>query len=86
MAGSGNTELLQKSCGMNIQSKKVMMLDIPTTQRFINDCVSFHFDIVQGMSRQYMTSPVAFAMGRCPRALAPGLRSRIPRNPKLRLN
>lgn len=23
------------------------MLDVPTTERFINDCVSFHFDIVQ---------------------------------------
>ena len=28
------------------------MLDIPTTQRFINDCVSFHFDIVQGPTAQ----------------------------------
>ncbi|CAE7193794.1 ppsB, partial [Symbiodinium necroappetens] len=49
----------------------VMMLDIPTTQRFINDCVSFHFDIVQGMSRQYMTSPVAFAMGAAMAGLLP---------------
>lgn len=50
---------------------EVMMLDIPTTQRFINDCVSFHFDIVQGMSRQYMTSPVAFAMGAAMAGLLP---------------
>jgi hypothetical protein len=26
---------------------QVMLLDVPTTERFINDCVSFHFDIVQ---------------------------------------
>lgn len=42
---------------------EVMQLDVPTTQRFFNDCVSFHFDIVQSLSRQYMISAVAFAMG-----------------------
>lgn len=42
---------------------EVMMLDASTTKRFFNDCVSFHFDIVQCLSRQYMMSPVAFAMG-----------------------
>ncbi|CAE8591977.1 unnamed protein product [Polarella glacialis] len=42
---------------------EVMQLDVPTTKRFMNDCVSFHFDIVQCLSRQYMISAVAFAMG-----------------------
>lgn len=41
---------------------EVMQLDVPTTKRFLNDCVSFHFDIVQGLSRQYMVSAVSFAM------------------------
>eukprot|EP00913_Durusdinium_trenchii_P028868 g27068.t1 len=50
---------------------EVMMLDVPTTERFINDCVSFHFDIVQCLSRQYMTSPVAFAMGAAMAGLLP---------------
>eukprot|EP00930_Biecheleria_cincta_P083766 TRINITY_DN73273_c0_g1_i1.p1 TRINITY_DN73273_c0_g1~~TRINITY_DN73273_c0_g1_i1.p1 ORF type:complete len:985 (+),score=200.36 TRINITY_DN73273_c0_g1_i1:26-2980(+) len=50
---------------------EVMMLDVPTTQRFINDCVSFHFDIVQCLSRQYMISPVAFAMGAAMAGLMP---------------
>lgn len=48
-----------------------MLLDVPTTERFINDCVSFHFDIVQCLSRQYMTSPVAFAMGAAMAGLMP---------------
>jgi acyl carrier protein len=50
---------------------EVMMLDIPTTKRFFNDCVSFHFDIVQCLSRQYMISPVAFAMGAALAGLLP---------------
>ena len=41
---------------------EVMQLDVPTTKRFMNDCVSFHFDILQGLSRQYMVSAVSFAM------------------------
>jgi len=47
------------------------MLDVPTTKRFINDCVSFHFDIVQCLSRQYMISPCAFAMGGAMAGLLP---------------
>eukprot|EP00931_Biecheleriopsis_adriatica_P039453 TRINITY_DN22563_c0_g1_i1.p1 TRINITY_DN22563_c0_g1~~TRINITY_DN22563_c0_g1_i1.p1 ORF type:complete len:991 (+),score=210.91 TRINITY_DN22563_c0_g1_i1:28-2973(+) len=50
---------------------EVMMLDVPTTKRFANDCVSFHFDIVQCLSRQYMISPVAFAMGAAMAGLMP---------------
>lgn len=50
---------------------EVMMLDVPTTQRFFNDCVSFHFDIVQCLSRQYMISPPAFAMGAAMAGLVP---------------
>jgi len=50
---------------------EVMMLDVPTTQRFLNDCVSFHFDIVQCLSRQYMISPAAFAMGGAMAGLLP---------------
>lgn len=41
---------------------EVMQLDLPSTRRFMNDCVSFHFDIVQSLSRQYMVSAVSFAM------------------------
>ena len=41
---------------------EVMMLDVPTSARFLNDCVSFHFDIVQCLSRQYMSSAMAFAL------------------------
>mmetsp|Transcript_46853 Transcript_46853/g.109412 ORF Transcript_46853/g.109412 Transcript_46853/m.109412 type:complete len:1049 (+) Transcript_46853:34-3180(+) len=41
---------------------EVMQLDVLTTKRFLNDCVSFHFDIVQSLSRQYMVSAVSFAM------------------------
>ena len=50
---------------------EVMMLDVPTTRRFFNDCVSFHFDIVQCLSRQYMISPPAFAMGGAMAGLLP---------------
>jgi len=50
---------------------EVMMLDVPTTKRFLNDCVSFHFDIVQCLSRQYMMSPPAFAMGAAMAGLVP---------------
>jgi polyketide synthase PksN len=50
---------------------EVMMLDVPTTRRFMNDCVSFHFDIVQCLSRQYMISPAAFAMGGAMAGLLP---------------
>jgi len=50
---------------------EVMMLDVPTTKRFFNDCVSFHFDIVQCLSRQYMISPPAFAMGSAMAGLVP---------------
>lgn len=41
---------------------EVMQLNLPSTRRFMNDCVSFHFDIVQSLSRQYMVSAVSFAM------------------------
>jgi len=41
---------------------EVMQLDVPSTKDFMNDCVSFHFDIVQSLSRQYMVSAVSFAM------------------------
>ncbi|CAK9049662.1 unnamed protein product, partial [Durusdinium trenchii] len=41
---------------------EVMQLDVPTTRRYLKECVSFHFDIVQCLSRQYMVSAVAFAL------------------------
>jgi len=50
---------------------EVMMLDVPTTKQFLNDCVSFHFDIVQCLSRQYMISPGAFVMGAAMAGLLP---------------
>ena len=53
-------DALQGSYGLCML--EVMQLDVPTTKRFMNDCVSFHFDIVQGLSRQYMVSAVSFAM------------------------
>lgn len=62
-------EALEGSFGLCLL--EVMLLDVPTTERFINDCVSFHFDIVQCLSRQYMTSPVAFAMGAAMAGLMP---------------
>jgi len=60
---------LEGSCGLCML--EVMMLDAPTTQRFFNDSVSFHFDIVQSLSRQYMVSPVAFAMAAATAGLFP---------------
>ena len=50
---------------------EVMMLDVATTRRFLNDSVSFHFDVVQCLSRQYMVSPAAFAMGAATAGLFP---------------
>jgi len=50
---------------------EAMMLDVPTTKRFLNDCVSFHFDIVQCLSRQYVISPPSFAMGAAMAGLLP---------------
>lgn len=50
---------------------EVMMLDVPTTRHFLNDCVSFHFDIVQSLSRQYMISSVAFALAAAMAGLVP---------------
>lgn len=41
---------------------EVMMLDVDTTKRFFNDCVSFNFDVVQALSRQYMITPQAFVL------------------------
>jgi len=64
------SDALQDSFGLCLL--EVMMLDVPTTKRFINDCVSFHFDIVQCLSRQYMTSATAFAMGAAMAGLVPG--------------
>lgn len=62
-------DALQGSFGLCML--EVMMLDVPTTQHFLNDCVSFHFDIVQCLSRQYMISPAAFAMGAAMAGLLP---------------
>lgn len=50
---------------------EVMMLDVSTTKQFINENVSFHFDIVQCLSRQYMVSSLAFAMGAAMAGLLP---------------
>eukprot|EP00747_Dinoflagellata_sp_TGD_P195042 gnl/TRDRNA2_/TRDRNA2_63153_c1_seq1.p1 gnl/TRDRNA2_/TRDRNA2_63153_c1~~gnl/TRDRNA2_/TRDRNA2_63153_c1_seq1.p1 ORF type:complete len:951 (-),score=212.71 gnl/TRDRNA2_/TRDRNA2_63153_c1_seq1:56-2569(-) len=50
---------------------EVMMLDVPTTKRYINENVSFYFDIVQCLSRQYMISPLAFTMGAALAGLLP---------------
>jgi len=50
---------------------EVMMLDVPTTKRFFNDCVSFPLDIVQCLSRQYMVSAAAFTMGAAMAGLLP---------------
>mmetsp|Transcript_42808 Transcript_42808/g.122087 ORF Transcript_42808/g.122087 Transcript_42808/m.122087 type:complete len:992 (+) Transcript_42808:55-3030(+) len=52
-------EALEGSFG--ICMLEVMILDVPTTKRFMRDSVSFHFDIVQCLSRQYMVSPCTFA-------------------------
>eukprot|EP00931_Biecheleriopsis_adriatica_P049050 TRINITY_DN28360_c0_g1_i2.p1 TRINITY_DN28360_c0_g1~~TRINITY_DN28360_c0_g1_i2.p1 ORF type:complete len:592 (+),score=131.28 TRINITY_DN28360_c0_g1_i2:158-1933(+) len=54
------SDVLEGSFGLCML--EVMQLDVPTTRRFMNDCVSFHFDIVQSLSRQYMISSVAFAL------------------------
>jgi acyl carrier protein len=62
-------DALEGGFGLNVL--EVMMLDVPTTKRFMNDCVSFHFDIVQCMSRQYMVSPPAFAMAAAMSGLLP---------------
>nr|UUJ35640.1 SxtA [Alexandrium fundyense] len=51
---------------------EVMMLDVPTTKASLNDCVSLHFDVVQCLSRQYMVSPAAFALGLAMAGLLPG--------------
>lgn len=40
-----------------------MMIDVPTTKKFLNDNVSFHFDIIQCLSRHHTISPTAFALG-----------------------
>nr|ADY62524.1 SxtA short isoform precursor [Alexandrium fundyense] len=50
---------------------EVMMLDVPTTQRWFNDCVSFPLDFVQCLSRQYMVSAAAFTMGAAMAGLLP---------------
>ncbi|CAE8661665.1 unnamed protein product, partial [Polarella glacialis] len=41
---------------------EVMSLDVPTTTRHFSSNVSFHFDILEALSRQYLVPPTAFAM------------------------
>ncbi|CAJ1364634.1 unnamed protein product [Effrenium voratum] len=62
-------DALEESFGLCML--EVMQLDVATTQRFLNDCVSFHFDIVQSLSRQYMVSAVAFALSSAMAGLFP---------------
>ncbi|CAJ1449640.1 unnamed protein product, partial [Effrenium voratum] len=41
---------------------EAMLLDVPTTRRYFEDNVSFHFDIEAALSRQYLVPAVPFCM------------------------
>eukprot|EP00929_Paragymnodinium_shiwhaense_P013163 TRINITY_DN121023_c0_g1_i1.p1 TRINITY_DN121023_c0_g1~~TRINITY_DN121023_c0_g1_i1.p1 ORF type:complete len:1343 (+),score=290.95 TRINITY_DN121023_c0_g1_i1:132-4160(+) len=41
---------------------EVMMQDVPSTRTAMPDDVSFYFDIVQALSRQYLVTPVVFLL------------------------
>lgn len=62
-------DALQGSFGLCVL--EVMALDVATTRRHLRDSVAFHFDIVQSLSRQYVTSPSAFCMAAAMAGLFP---------------